>query len=477
MFNITEKVDNVTGTEGYLFANEFNAIAKEISNAVSYRQDLASNDNLQLLRSIVMESKFLFYKDNGTVNNINLERDGEINFDLKDNQTFLFTPFYANTGNVMIKVGSSSAMRLIKGTSELPAGYLSVDTVYMCTYDGLNNLMRIREFSGSGTTTSDDMDIYRRDSNFIEVTSDEIGTGLTDNDSVYIDQVTKKYEQAIIEYPASQKQNVIGIFKTFDNKGYVFFNGIVPNFAANMVVGMKYFLTSETAGAVNITADTTPITVGRALKNNAFLLNIEGNVNILDGSVPVSGYDTVVVDGSPDAGVSLVDPTGNGSVAFNSKTYDGSIPALVEFVSVAGVVYKIVYASEYENDPYDFVVDGTVYSSTFVENNDYNNPTPLDGSTVVTSFDTTLVDGESKEGNSLVDPSGTGTLAFNKKTYDGSVPALVEFIDINGTTFKIVFASEYTGDTYNFIVGTDTYVSSFAENEDYNNPTVVDILV
>jgi len=92
-----------------------------------------------------------------------------------------------------------------------------------------------------------------------------------------------------------------------------------------------------------------------------------------------------------------------------------------------------------------------------------------------TAYDTTIVDGESKEGNGLTDPSQTTAVSFSKKTYDGSVPALIMFFEAGGVNSKLDFATEYTGDVFVAIIDDVVYTGAFAENEDYSNPTHLSI--
>lgn len=90
-------MDNINGDIGYLYANEYNAIKNELSNAIKNKQNMDPNDDKQLLRSIILESKMLYYKDNGTVNHIVLDRDEGVRYNLVDKQTFVFDPKFNNT--------------------------------------------------------------------------------------------------------------------------------------------------------------------------------------------------------------------------------------------------------------------------------------------------------------------------------------------------------------------------------------------
>jgi hypothetical protein len=93
----------------------------------------------------------------------------------------------------------------------------------------------------------------------------------------------------------------------------------------------------------------------------------------------------------------------------------------------------------------------------------------------VTVYDTVIVDGESKEGNGLTDPSTTMTVSFSRLAYDGTVPANIMFLSAGGVNAKIDYASEYEGKTFRLVIGEAAYVGAFGLNENYNTPTVLEL--
>ena len=117
------------------------------------------------------------------------------------------------------------------------------------------------------------------------------------------------------------------------------------------------------------------------------------------------------------------------------------------------------------------VGDGATYSDS-----DYSNTVSITITSAIT-YDTSLVDGESKEGITLTDPNGVGTFYFNKKAYDNSIPADIMFFSINGVLVKIDYATEYEGDNFMMEEAAtgDRYCGTIASNGDSSNPTVINL--
>ncbi len=67
MIYIKDKMNYVNNDTGFLTADEFNSMKNELANIVKYRNVLADNDDNQILKAIITESKTLFYTDNGMV--------------------------------------------------------------------------------------------------------------------------------------------------------------------------------------------------------------------------------------------------------------------------------------------------------------------------------------------------------------------------------------------------------------------------
>lgn len=143
------------------------------------------------------------------------------------------------------------------------------------------------------------------ESSFVEAKDAELYNDLYNNAFVYIDQNTNKYGLAKIENPRSQKQNVVGIFKIYDDKKYVFIDGIVPDFTGNLTNGFYYYLSDSIYGGYG--RDNKTIKVGRYLKDNKFLLDIDGFVDVDVNAPTVRTFNTSIVDGETKENVSLTD--------------------------------------------------------------------------------------------------------------------------------------------------------------------------
>lgn len=94
---------------------------------------------------------------------------------------------------------------------------------------------------------------------------------------------------------------------------------------------------------------------------------------------------------------------------------------------------------------------------------------------VVVTYDTILVNLENSNGVAFTDPSANMTLMFNKIAYDKTTPALIMFIKVNNITAKLDYAPEYNGRTFEVEIAGVRYIGTFAENESYSSPTIVNI--
>lgn len=92
-------------------------------------------------------------------------------------------------------------------------------------------------------------------------------------------------------------------------------------------------------------------------------------------------------------------------------------------------------------------------------------------------YNTSLVDGETKEGIKFTDPDDApvSTFYFDAKTYDDSTAAVVMFFKTNERTSKLDYAPEYNDEVFEVTLDGDIYQGTFAENSDYNNPTVIPV--
>lgn len=485
---IKDKLSNINGELGFLFANEFNSIKNELSNVVKHRYALKDDETNQLLKAIITESKMNYYTDKGVVNEIVLERDGEPTPVLMQDQMYFFSPKHVNSGPVTVTIGSNGESKpiLLNGLV-IPNEYLRTNTMYAIIFNSSNQTFSLKEFSGSGS--SDSFSELHAKSTFLELEASEVGSNLLDNDIVFIDQNTGKYEKSVIEAPSSQKQNAIGIFKNIDNKSYVFFSGIVHDFRPNLKPGFKFYLSNSNEGL--ITENETEVYIGRALKNNGFVLDISGEIGIDADKPSIRIWDTHLNHPEINEGIGFTDTTSSLTLMFNKKSFDLTIPAELMYASVDGVVVKMDFASEYENAEFEVEKDGLRYAGTFIKNESYGSPIPLtlygegnqpdpepdpdpdpipDPDVVYeANITTTMTD----TGNTFTDLTSSMTLMFNRVNVDLSIPALIMFGEVNGNIIKLDFASEYTGNTFEVEVSNTRFIGTFTENSDFSNPIII----
>ncbi len=366
---IESKMNNINSDAGYLYAEEANSIIDELSNLVKRRQTLKDDVNDQVLKSIILESKNIFYKDNGDVNAVDISVSEDPDYKLIDGTTYLFSPKEDNTGNVTIKVNKQDAVKLLLSGKELKSGYLKTTDAYIAVYRSATEAFEIKSISGSSNKSNI----------FEELEDSEIADDLIDNDVVYINQDTDILEKSIKEEEAGQKQNAIGIFKIIDDRKFIFYTGKIDNFMDDIVPGVKYYLSTENTGEVT-TDDTSGIVVGRGIRNKGFIIDITGDVGINTVTVTtVVEYDTYIADDESANGNSFTDPSETARLNFDKiDDIDGSVPTVVMYASANDETVKIDYASEYEGNDLRVVIDDIGYYGTFEENEDYDNPTVLE---------------------------------------------------------------------------------------------------
>ena len=381
MLNIRDKANDVNDDTGFLFANEFNSLKNEILNVVKYRSTLSTDteDTKQVLSAIVTESKLLHYTDTGTVNNIVLNRENEVDFKLLDGSSFMFTANNTNTDIVKVKVGTHTDIPVKVDGQELPASKIVVGQVYLIVYKFADRGFELKNIGG-GAGTSNVLDV---NSTYLELTADELASDLVNNDVVYISQSEGKYTKAVKRGEDNECQNVIGIYKNINGRHYVIVDGIVHDFKDALRYGNYYYLSTTAVGDIAI-EDDSHIIVGRALKNKKFILNISGAVSVAvegtdngTGGGDTTEYDTHVNNGETRSGNTFTDPSDTLTLNFDAKTVDGTIPTIVAYVKAGDTTAKIDYATEYSNQPYSVNINSNVYRGTFTENEDYNNPTIL----------------------------------------------------------------------------------------------------
>ncbi len=376
MIYIKNKMNYVNNDTGFLTANEFNSIKNELANIVKYRNVLVDSDDSQLLKAIIAESKTLFYTDTGVANAIELKRTNEVDFPLDDNQVFIFNPSYTNTDMATIKIGNNDEKRLLLENNELPVGFLDIAVTYMATYKKGMDVFEIKNLT-IGKTSDFVFSNLHNEATFIEVRDVELGTGLYNNATVYIDQNTEKYELAVIENPRTQKQNAIGIYKVIGTKKYVFFDGIIPDFVSGLTSGFKYYLSETTPGGVVDGTVSKLISIGRYLKDGKFLLNIEGDVAIDVNAPSYKVYNTTLINGETKEGVIFTDTSNIYTLTYDKLSFNASIAKKRMYATINNNPIIIDFAQEYTNDDFTIEIGALKYAGNFIVANDVTNAITL----------------------------------------------------------------------------------------------------
>ena len=549
---IKDKMDYVNSDIGFLTATEFNSIKTELANVVKYRNVLNDNDDKQLLKAIITEAKILFYKDSGTSNHIVLSRNNEDTTPLVDAQTFIFKPAYTNTGITNIKINNGVEKVVKLNGEDLAANFLDVKVTYMAVYDIMNDWFEIMNLT-IGTQSDFVFSNMHNEATFVEVDANDIGTNVNNNDLVYIDQNTGKYELAKIENPKTQKQNVIAIFKNVNDKNYVFYSGIVPDFRAGLISGFKYYLSKTTFGG--ITTEVNDVYIGRYLKDGKFLLDISGDVGLAADYIGVKEFMNNIINGQTANGVIFTDVSNLFTLMYDTVSFNPATTKKLMYVRINTYDFRIDFAPEYTDNEFNIEYNDIRYVGVFKEAGNINNPielyefgqividntepvlsstdktfnttlnVPLTLETVTASdnkdgnltvvkvgtpdftvagtylvtytatdssgnsktithtynvsaiitFDNNLVNPQSVNGITLTDPSNTMTFMFNTVIYDPTTPATVMFFKANNVTAKVDYATEYNGRAFEIEIDTIRYAGVFGENENYGNPTVINV--
>lgn len=557
MIFVKDKLNNVNSDVGFLFANEFNSLKNELANVVKYRSTLVDNDDFQLLRAIISESKILFYNDIGTVNHIHLNRNNELGFKLYDKQTFIFNPKYTNSGSAYIKIGDNVEKPIMLNGSSLSPNFLNPEVTYMAVYDASTDNFSIKNLT-IGNSSDYVFTSMHNESEFIKVTDVEIGTDVINNTVVYVDQLTNKYEKAIIENPKTQKQNAIGIYKEINGNKYIFFGGIVPDFNNSFINGLKYYLSNTNAGMVSNTTSDKSITIGRYIKDGKFKLDISGDVSIKVGDVNFKTYNVNEVGGESKEGVIFTDISKLYTLMYDKVTFDPTAVKFMMHASINSNVVKIEFAPEYLGKDFNISYNGSRYNGIFTKATNVNNPvilslvgeividnvkpilssinktfttltgnpltleivtasdnlngdlnvvktgtvdfntvgnynityTATDSSNnsnsvihtyivnaapIIITYNTNVTNPQTKNGVTFTDPSNTLTLMFDSLTFDQTIPAAIMFIKVNNITAKLDYAVEYINKPFEIDISGVRYVGTFTENENYSNPTVINL--
>lgn len=147
--------------------------------------------------------------------------------------------------------------------------------------------------------------------------------------------------------------------------------------------------------------------------------------NLVEG-VRFNVSDTTLSNGQTIEGVTYTDPNGVGSISFDKVSVDATLPPMIMFFSVGGVIAKIDVPAELDGEDFYVSSGGKTYKGNFVENESYASPT-------VISKEVDLADLE---------------ISYGSKTFDDQVQFLEMDISVNGIDGVIEFASEYAGDAF-----------------------------
>lgn len=156
MRDFINKIDNDSTAAGVVVAAEYNSIFSEAKNVVSPFFGFNANDNQQMLKSIDVMTKSLFYNDTGTANTILLSRSSTTTQSetLFDGMVLMFTPKVQNTGATTLKVKQLDSKPLFYKGAELESGVLKTDKVYTVKYStSLNRFDIIDNFGAGGSST------------------------------------------------------------------------------------------------------------------------------------------------------------------------------------------------------------------------------------------------------------------------------------------------------------------------------------
>lgn len=140
MRDFNTKIDNDNTSAGVVVADEYNSIFGENKNVITPFMGLSEADSQQMIKSIDIVSKAMFYTDAGTPNAVVLERGAttqEIET-LFDGMVVMFTPANANTGATTLKIKTLDAKPLYYDGAVLDAGFLATDSKYIAIYDVVN---------------------------------------------------------------------------------------------------------------------------------------------------------------------------------------------------------------------------------------------------------------------------------------------------------------------------------------------------
>lgn len=145
MRNFNTKIDNDNTSAGVVVADEYNSIFNENKNVITPFMGLSEADSQQMIKSIDIVSKAMFYTDVGTVNAIELERGATTSTieTLFDGMVVMFTPTNANTGASTLKIKTLTAKALKYNGADLESGFLSTTSKYIAIYDLANDRFNI----------------------------------------------------------------------------------------------------------------------------------------------------------------------------------------------------------------------------------------------------------------------------------------------------------------------------------------------
>lgn len=145
MRNFNTKIDNDNTSAGVVVADEYNSLFGEAKNVVTPFFTLDEANSQQMIKSVDIVSKAMFYTDVGAVNAIELERGATTQTieTLFDGMVVMFTPANANTGATTLKIKTLDAKPLKYNGADLASGFFKTTSKYIAIYDVANGWFNV----------------------------------------------------------------------------------------------------------------------------------------------------------------------------------------------------------------------------------------------------------------------------------------------------------------------------------------------
>ena len=163
-------------------ADDFNSDFEECKNVVLPFMELDESDDKQLVKSIDVISKVMFYRDMGDENQVRLVRYSTTDaFEQYHNGMVLFfMPKYNNTGSTTVELQELGAKPIKHNGAELPAGFLKPTEWYILFYDSVLGYFNITEMSNSNAYHGNPNETYK------------VADGVSAQDAVNVSQISGK---------------------------------------------------------------------------------------------------------------------------------------------------------------------------------------------------------------------------------------------------------------------------------------------